>query len=194
MPKDDPARAMLEAALQRADGIIIEGRNSVHGLRLEEKPNSDLQVVLEEVLARAQFSPSTAIRVLIEGKSRSIDPAALAEIKKLAGEALFNAARHACASRVDVLVIFADRQFEFHIRDDGKGIDSEVLEKGYKEGHFGLIGMRERVERIGAALEIHSSESQGTEIVLSLPAEVAYRGKEPRGSVLSLFKKRLSRL
>jgi nitrate/nitrite-specific signal transduction histidine kinase len=60
------------------------------------------------------------------------------------------------------------------IRDDGQGIEPQILDTGERRGHWGLPGMRERAERIGARLDIWSRASAGTEIDLSVPGPVAY--------------------
>jgi signal transduction histidine kinase len=61
-----------------------------------------------------------------------------------------------------------------HVRDDGKGIDPEVLKAGGRAGHWGLPGMRERVDRFGGKLEFWSEAGAGTEAVLTVPARVAF--------------------
>ena len=58
------------------------------------------------------------------------------------------------------------------IRDNGCGIDRQVLEKG-RDGHWGLAGMRERATRIGGLLKILSSPAAGTEVQLSIPTSLA---------------------
>jgi signal transduction histidine kinase len=60
------------------------------------------------------------------------------------------------------------------IRDDGRGMDPQVLEKG-RDGHWGLAGMRERATRIGGLLKILSSATAGTEVQLSIPLERSFR-------------------
>jgi hypothetical protein len=60
------------------------------------------------------------------------------------------------------------------IRDDGQGIDANVLDSGGKQGHFGLIGMRERSKKLGAHLEVWSKPGAGTEVNLRVPADIAY--------------------
>jgi nitrate/nitrite-specific signal transduction histidine kinase len=60
------------------------------------------------------------------------------------------------------------------IRDDGKGIDSEVLVGDGRAGHFGLHGMRERAKLAGGKLAIWSETDSGTEIELNIPASTAY--------------------
>jgi signal transduction histidine kinase len=60
------------------------------------------------------------------------------------------------------------------VKDNGKGIDPEVLHQGIRHGHWGLPGMRERAEAIGAELDVWSSNSNGTEVSLRVPAAIAY--------------------
>ena len=60
------------------------------------------------------------------------------------------------------------------MRDDGKGLDSEVLEEQGRVGHWGLAGMRERAQLIGGHLEIWSQQESGTEVELSIPASITY--------------------
>jgi nitrate/nitrite-specific signal transduction histidine kinase len=62
------------------------------------------------------------------------------------------------------------------VRDDGKGIDPEVLDGQARAGHFGLPGMRERAELIGGDLEVWSQRQSGTEVELKIPAAIAYAG------------------
>lgn len=64
---------------------------------------------------------------------------------------------------------------QVRIRDDGHGIGAEVLQAGGREGHFGLLGLRERAEKIRAQLKIWSKSGAGTEVDVRVPAQVAYR-------------------
>jgi signal transduction histidine kinase len=60
------------------------------------------------------------------------------------------------------------------VKDNGKGIDPQILKQGSRRGHWGLPGMRERAEAIGAELDVWSSPANGTEVSLRVPAAVAY--------------------
>jgi signal transduction histidine kinase len=60
------------------------------------------------------------------------------------------------------------------IRDDGKGIEPEIVKAGGREGHWGLQGMQERAKRIGARLDFWSEAGAGTEVELSIPSSIAY--------------------
>ena len=89
-------------------------------------------------------------------------------------EALSNAFRHAGASTIEAEVAYGDSALKMRVRDDGRGADAKVLRSG-RPGHWGLPGMRERARKIRATLEVWSSPGAGTEIELSLKAELVYR-------------------
>jgi signal transduction histidine kinase len=173
MPPAEPIRALLESALKRADEVVAEGRRRVRDLRIDDRLR-DLQVILRELADDAEFDPPVPIRVVVEGKSRTIHALVLAEITRICGEALINVARHARATAVDAVITFGEQQFRLLIRDDGVGIESSILAHGGKQDHFGLIGMRERAEGIGGTLSIDSRPGKGTDVVLTLPARRAY--------------------
>lgn len=173
MPPGEPSRTLLESALKRADDVIVDGRNRVQGLRVGDGP-ADLLTVLRELVDSAEFSPVIPIRAVVEGKPRPLHPLVSAEVRRIAGEALFNVARHARANSLDVVITFGDWHLDIEIRDDGVGIPESVLRRGDKEGHYGLIGMRERAKRIGGTLTIDSRPGKGTDVMLRLPAKLAY--------------------
>ena len=173
MPPGEPLRARLESALKSADEVMVEGRNRVRDLRAGDHSGDPL-ANLQELVDAAGFDPPIPIRIVVEGKPRQVHPLVAAEVRGLAGEALFNVARHARASSVDVAITYGDRQLGVEIRDDGVGIAPSVLAQGGKEGHFGLIGMRERAERIGGALSIDAGAGKGTDVMLTLAARLAY--------------------
>ena len=83
--------------------------------------------------------------------------------------------RHASASRIEAEITYDRDLFRVRIRDDGKGIDSRIIEQGARPGHWGLPGMRERAKRLGARLQLWSEPGVGTEVELKVPARIAYR-------------------
>ena len=133
--------------------------------------------------------PATAtFRLVMEGPSRDLHPIIRDEMYRIAREALRNAFSHAQAHHIEAELIYADRQFQLRIRDDGQGIAPAFLEEG-RPGHYGLPGMRERARHIGAKLTIWSGGGTGTEIELSLEGSIAY-GTPSGQSRLRLFGKR----
>ena len=89
-------------------------------------------------------------------------------------EALRNAFHHAHASQIEAEIIYDNRDLRLRIRDDGKGIDRNILQEGARAGHWGLPGIRERAKRIGGQFDIWSEAGAGTEIQLTVPASRAY--------------------
>ena len=85
-----------------------------------------------------------------------------------------NAFYHSGAKRVDLELEYSDNELRMRIRDNGCGIDPQVLEKG-RGGHWGLAGMRERAAAIGGLLKISSSRTAGTEVQISVPSTIPPR-------------------
>jgi signal transduction histidine kinase len=106
----------------------------------------------------------------------------------MARELLRNAFQHALAREIEAEIRYDDDLFRLRIRDDGKGIDPTVLKEGGRAGHFGLTGVRERAQRIGAQLDFWSEAGAGTESQLTVPAAIAYATSADRGG-FGLFRK-----
>ena len=90
-------------------------------------------------------------------------------------EILRNAFRHARAKQIEVEIRYGARELRLRIRDDGRGIDPKVLERGARAGHWGLPGVRERAKLMGAQLDFWSEAGVGTEVQVTVPASVAYQ-------------------
>jgi signal transduction histidine kinase len=178
MPPEGPARGQLESALARADDIIAEGRNRVQDLRGADD-KGDLPDLLKERAVAAGFDPAIGVRIVVEGRQRPVDPLVAVELGRIVDEALFNVCRHANASAVEIVIRFGNRQLGVEIRDDGVGMPPEVAAQGHKPGHFGLIGMRERAERIGCSFSIDSRPGMGCAVTMTLPARLAFANHAP---------------
>jgi len=178
------ARKTLENALDQAAQAITEGRDAVQGLRSSTVETNDLAQAIgslgEELAGDETSSNRVESFVDVEGTPRNVHPILRDEIYRIAGEALRNAFRHAQARRIEVTIWYGARQFRLRVRDDGKGIDPEVLEEQGRAGHWGLAGMRERAELIGGQLEIWSQRESGTQVELSIPASLAYGASPAR--------------
>jgi signal transduction histidine kinase len=179
IPVEEKSRGQLEAALAAADDVVVDARNRVRDLRGIEGTN-DLCAIVEQLVAGAPFDPPIPVRIVVEGKPRPLHPLVAAEIARIVREALFNIAHHARASSAEVDIGFETRHLAIRVRDDGVGIPEHVLARGHKEGHFGMIGMRERAERIGGEITISGSSGDGSEITLSMPAELAFAKRRAR--------------
>jgi signal transduction histidine kinase len=173
------ALAVLDAALERGDQAIIEGRHAVHDLResaLAQDGLAEMLAALGEEFAGNSPGPKPEYEVLIEGKPRLLEPWIHDEVYRVAREAIRNAFRHARPTRVVTELVFSASQLSIRIRDDGVGIDAHVLALGRREYHWGLLGMRERAASFGGTLDVRSARAAGTQVELGVPGNIAYRG------------------
>ncbi len=191
LPADSPAKPTLTRALQLMRQVIDEGRNAVRGLRSTGSVSFDLEHVFsqvpQEVVSHAKTGEEVGFRVIVEGEQKPLHPLLRDDIYRIGREALINAFRHARAKNIEIELKYSPSRLRVLVRDDGCGIEPHILESG-RDGHWGLPGMRERAEQIGARLHVYSSAVAGTEVELSVPGHVAFQGHSRRG--LQWFLKR----
>jgi signal transduction histidine kinase len=125
----------------------------------------------------------------VNGTRRILSPILQDEVYRIGCEALRNAFRHARASHIEVEITYDSRDLRLRIREDGQGIERNILQEGAKAGHWGLPGARERAQRIGGLFDIWSDAGAGTEIELTIPASRAYAKPQPQKR-FGLFRKR----
>ncbi len=175
---DEGARSKLTRVLRRMNRIIEEGRESVSGLRVPDDDDS-----LESALARdaEHFKGERQIdvRLAVKGKPRPLDPLARDAVYQISREALANTFRHAQAKHVEVDVEYSRDELTVRVRDDGRGMAPNIVDAG-RPGHFGLPGMRERAEQMGAVLRLWSRVGAGTEVEIHVPAKTAFPDASPR--------------
>jgi len=192
---DHPKQASdtLDGALISADQAISEGRSAIQELRSESLKENNLEQILlaaGRALASSQNRGDSApsLRVIVEGQRRAKRAMVREEVYRIARELLRNAYRHARARSIEAELRYDADAFLLIIRDDGKGIDPEVMKARGRAGHWGLPGMYERAEGIGARLEIWSEAGAGTEIRLTVPGAIAYQKSGDEGR-FRLFRK-----
>jgi len=178
----DNAAEVLEEAIQATEDAIREGRSAIRDLRPEPAAQRNLPQLLNAVgreLSTANELDGHApnYRVLVEGTQRDLSPMLQDEVYRISREILRNTFTHAVASHIEVEIRYDQDQLRLRVRDDGKGIDPRVLEAGGQSGHFGIPGMRERAQRIGARLDFWSEVGAGTEVELTIPASMAYQNR-----------------
>jgi signal transduction histidine kinase/ligand-binding sensor domain-containing protein len=182
IPRDQPARQMMEQSLDRADKVLEASRDRVKDLRPIVSEVADLTRALAAEGEQLAQHHSAKFRVSVQGGPRELHPTVRDEGFLIAREAITNAFRHSDAKQIEVEVTYGDAALNIRIRDDGTGISASVLEAGGKPGHFGLVGMRERAKKLGGELEIWSKPEAGTEINLQVPAQAAYRSLHAQSS------------
>lgn len=172
LPADSPARPVLARILQLMREVTEEGRNRVRGLRSSTSGAVDLAKALAEIRNEIHV-PAIAFRVIVQGEPQPLHPMLSDEVYRISREALVNAFRHSHANNIELELEYTAARLRVLVRDDGCGIDPQVVKSG-REGHWGLVGMRERAAQIGARLSVWSRPTAGTEIELSVPANIAF--------------------
>ena len=176
IPSDEPARKAIEQTLDHADRVLAEGRDRVRNLRSALASQGDLCAAFQRLAEEAPRDRPVRFKTVVEGREQDLHPMVLEESYVIGREAVLNALTHSDGQNVEVEITYDPRRFRLRIRDDGRGLESKVLEEGGRAGHWGLQGMRERAQRMGAELQLWSRPGSGTEIELTVPAATAYRG------------------
>jgi ligand-binding sensor domain-containing protein/signal transduction histidine kinase len=168
--KDQSIKEHLDQTLALANSSLSEARRSIWELRSQGSHSQDFPALLAGIVQQARMQSSAEITLKITGAYRTIQDHVGKELLKIAQEATLNAARHADARHVYVLLAYEETQLRITITDDGRGINESRKTLAELSGHFGLIGMKERAKLIGAMLLIESQADLGTTVVVEIVA------------------------
>jgi len=194
--RPEEAMEALDNALEATEQAVAEGRDAIHNLRASTTVTNELAQAVtalgsemsHELASQGSAIDSAKFHVVVDGSPRDLHPILRDEVYAIAREAVRNAFRHAQAHDIEVQITYNGSSFQLRIRDDGKGIDLEIVAGG-RAGHYGVPGMRERAARIHGKLDVWTASGAGTEIALSIPGSIAY-GTAPARGILRLFRKK----
>ena len=157
----------VEAALEQVTKtrkLVTEGleeaRRSIWELRANQS-GDELPSRVCRLVEREEWE-SLGVKVKVGGAVRALSPTTEREILRVLQEALQNVKRHARANETSVHLHYSDEAVLLTIEDNGVGFRMEDVQ----EGHFGLIGMKERAEVVAGHLEITSLPGKGTKVIL----------------------------
>jgi len=192
-----PKEAMksLDEAISDTKRALAESREAIQGLRTEplSKGNiAELLIATSQEFAHAgdEDRAPPKFDLIEEGERRTLSPAIQDEVCRIALEILRNAYRHANAHRIETEIRYENHMLRLRIRDDGEGIDANVLKGGGRAGHWGIRGIRERAERIRAQIDFWSEAGAGTEVQVAVPASIAYETSQDGFGLRLLLKVR----
>ncbi len=165
-----PAQRLLEEVRHMA-GEMLEGvRRFIRNLRPLYLEELGFVPALEALAQEAGRQGRLPVQVCLEGTPRRLSPPRELALYRIAQEALANALRHARAGQIWLTLRFDDAGVTLTVADDGVGFHPpEHPGRLTQEGHFGLLGMRERALLAGGTLHIFSAPGQGTAISVHLP-------------------------
>lgn len=159
-------RDSIEQACNLTRYSLAEARRAIVDLRSDSLEPRALEDAVPEIAARV--APALRTRVDVVGTPRRINPLAERNLLRILQEALTNAVRHAGICNIQVELRYSPDLFALRVRDDGSGFEP-ARSGGTETGHFGLIGMKERAERIGGRLTLDSKPGVGTELLVEVP-------------------------
>ena len=155
----DPAAA--RRPLEQARRAVHEAANDLRALIADLRPpalaGKTLAEALQDFVRSLEEVEGVPVQLSLDVQGR-LSEAEEAELYRIAYEALSNALRHGQPQRVTVHLWMRPPAFRLQVKDDGKGFDPQHT----PPGHWGLIGMRERAERLGALFRLDSAPGQGT--------------------------------
>lgn len=158
----DVARAMIRHGQAQA-------RRSVWNLRASELEDRDLPTALKGLVSPlAAEAAQPRLELEVQGTPRRLDALIEDHLLHISQEALTNAMKHAQAQRVRIELSFAPDEVRLQVNDNGGGFDA-TNSMAATSRHWGLLGMRERAEKINGRITIKSAPGAGTEIDVSVP-------------------------
>jgi signal transduction histidine kinase len=169
----EAARESLKVARQMLRYSLEETRRSVMDLRSQALERSDLAGALETLARQMTLNTPAQASVHVSGPVQRLDAAREHHLLRIGLEALTNALKHGRATRIDIELSFTPDSTRLIVTDDGQGLESSERASG--GAHFGLQGVRERVDKLGGVLDIDSSPGAGTRLSVMIPARLENR-------------------
>ena len=169
MPQgESPARQYLEMARRMARHSLTEARRSVMDLRASVLENQDLAAALQAGTRMWTAGAPVEVAVDVTGRAATLPDDVEQHLLRIAQEAVTNVVKHAGASKIFIKLHTEARKLYLRITDNGRGFEQGGVFSA-AGGHFGLIGMRERAERLGGELRLVSHPGKGTEVEVMVP-------------------------
>jgi ligand-binding sensor domain-containing protein/two-component sensor histidine kinase len=179
---DRVARQHLEMAQKMARHSLTEARRSVMDLRAAALDDGDLLSAL--TAAARQWTPpgSRPLEIRVMGTPRRLPEDVEHNLFRISQEAVANAWKHADANKISIDVLIEPEKLNLIVKDDGRGFEPSWAFAS-TGGHFGLLGMRERAERVGGELHLSSQPGGGTQVAVTLPLESGAQRRRRHGVV-----------
>ncbi|WP_205650368.1 sensor histidine kinase [Actinoplanes solisilvae] len=158
-------------AVSLARESLVEARRTVDAVEPSLLAEARLPEAIGEVARRWSSVYGVTAVLTTTGDARPMHAEVEVTLLRVAQEALANVAKHASAGRVGLTLSYMEDLVTLDVRDDGVGFDpSRRRTAGFGSGGFGLVGMRQRVQRVAGRLAIESEPGAGTAISVAVPA------------------------
>jgi signal transduction histidine kinase len=172
--QDPPESAELNEIASLTEQTIENLRRLTRALRPVYLEDLGLVPALEMLARETGQGMGIKVEFHRQGTERRLDATVELALYRMAQEALSNTARHAQAEQASMTISFLLSSITLQVVDNGVGFNLPKNPAEYAaNGHYGLLGLHERAELIGATLEIRSSPGKGTSLTVTLPAQAA---------------------
>jgi signal transduction histidine kinase/ligand-binding sensor domain-containing protein len=165
LPEESAERETLEEVISDAGICLREARRSIAGLRNEQ---SGLTSSIEQAARQLTQMHEVRLELQFDQIRQRLPAETEYNLLRIAQEAITNAVKHSGADVVRVTLESAANQTRLTIHDNGGGFDSDMVAAPH-DGHYGVVGMRERARQIGAQFTLQSSPGEGTTVCVVLP-------------------------
>ena len=167
---NDPENAVVKIASSKelVSKAILDLRSLSKTMHTDTILQAGLLKALEIELQIISRSSDIHTALKVAGTPFSLDPQKELIIFRTIQEAFNNVIKHANAQSINIEVIYADNKMEITVADNGSGFDPNVS-KPEKVGGSGLRNMKNRMQLIGASLNIHANDPKGTKVHIIIP-------------------------
>jgi signal transduction histidine kinase len=166
LASQESAKQHFQRALDLARQGVRDARHAIDNLRSAEMQSVDFPERLRNLTQQQVENSNVSLKFDLTGQPVSLSQPIQSELLRICQESLQNILKHSEAQKVNIRMEYGEGVVRLSIQDDGKGFDPDSASP---QGHFGLIGIRERAAELGAELMIQSRPGQGTLIHLSVP-------------------------
>lgn len=170
LERDGSTRVAEARALVGAADVARRDARELLGDLRQAPPEELVRSVGELAEIWAAEHPGTHVVTELDEQDLDLGPGARYEVTRSVSELLENVARHSGARRVRVAARAVDGWVEVEVADDGRGMSVPDLAALHTGGHYGLVGVHERLRRVNGTVRVDSTPGQGTHVVLRLPA------------------------
>jgi signal transduction histidine kinase len=174
-PVAQEAKHQLLQTLEQMDHYLGETRRSIWNLRSPTLQGAqDLSRALVVACKRALAGSAITLNFSMQGASRKIGGVIEHHLLRICEEALANVVKHAQATRVEVVLDFTSHEVQLQILDNGRGFEPKSFGAS-RRGHFGLLGIKERVASLFGVLSVDSAPGRGTRLLVTIPTQGVLR-------------------
>lgn len=163
-------RSALDLARNMVRHCQTEARRVIWDMHDGPEPVGPLSRVLSNALDGMSARIQVKTELSVAGEEKVLSPVAVHHLTCICQEAVTNATRHGGATSIQIVLEYEPTKITLSVKDDGRGFE---MKEASKPGHFGLSLMGERAKKVGGSMEIRSSPTNGTEVLVQIPAGAA---------------------